>query len=394
MDWIQQNLDAYRIVAEILTVLRDNVRRALEVELGENWHRDGLPKPVLDRLVQRKEKEKAIDWHESEYQEVTSYAGFADVLEILQANPELIPEFMKLASNPALLYARFLELEVIAQKLALARAVGESELTFLGTFHIRFRKAVEELKARGLRKRKESAKSKPNEKPADAPPDPEKQAAPPSEPEAEPKPEPKQQQKKAKPETEKESEPETKPEPEEEVSKSKPKQDRPPQRAASTPQRPPMRPAMTPNGPAPDKDAGKAKDKENKTEDKAAAADDTSAAEEQQASSIEKAIKEGNSQLILKELYREVTNLAEGVWTSDVVPIPHVWSQVSGSTWYEFNFTRLSLKPLSDFYEIIAKVDEHMQEGITKEQLQEILKENHFAQILLSLRDMFQKNNI
>jgi hypothetical protein len=392
MDWIQQNLDAYRIVAEILTILRDNVRRALEVELGEDWHRDGLPKPVLDRLVQRKEKEKAIDWHESEYQEVTSYAGFADVLEILQAKPDLIPEFMKLASNPALLYARFLELEVIAQKLALARAVGESELTFLGTFHIRFRKAVDELKARRLRKRQKPAARKPEDKPAGAP-EPEKKPAPPSEPEPEPEPEPKPKQK-SKPKTEKEPEPEPEPEQEPKKEASKPNQDRPPQRAASTPQRPPIRPAMTPDGPAPAKDGKKAESKGKKTDDKAAAADDTSTAEEKQTSSIEKAIDEGNSQLILKELYREVTNLAEGVWTSDVVPIPHVWSQVSGSTWYEFNFTKLSLKPLSDFYEIIAKVDEHMQEGITKEQLQEILKENHFAQILLSLRDMFQKNNI
>ena len=37
----------------------------------------------------------------------------------------------------------------------------------------------------------------------------------------------------------------------------------------------------------------------------------------------------------LNELYREVTNLAEGVWTNDVIPIPHIWAKVSGSNWYQ-----------------------------------------------------------
>lgn len=380
MDWIQQNLDAYRIVAEILNTLRDTIRRALEVEHGDEWHKIGLPKAVLDRLVHRKEKEKAIDWHESEYQEVTSFAGFADILETLQANPDLLPEFMKLASNPALLYARFVELEVIAQKLALARVIGESELSFLGTFHIRFRKAVDELKSRGLRKRKPDSKSMDKPAEAAAPETPAEEVEfsnqvrdthnkpapdqPPADqqPAVEPKPEPKPEPAKAEP--------------------AKAEPPRPPQRAASTPQRPPMRSATTPNQPA--RSPVKAK----------AAKEAPAESSETSSANIETALGEGDSQAILKELYREVTNLAEGVWTNDVIPVPHIWNKVSGSTWYEINFTKLALKPLSDFYEIIIKVDERLQEGLAKEELQDMLKESHFAQILLSLRDMFQKNNI
>ena len=56
--------------------------------------------------------------------------------------------------------------------------------------------------------------------------------------------------------------------------------------------------------------------------------------------------------------------------------------------------TKLGLKPISDYYEIISKVDEKMRDGISKEDLQQYLKESNFAQILLALRDMFQRNAI
>jgi hypothetical protein len=110
--------------------------------------------------------------------------------------------------------------------------------------------------------------------------------------------------------------------------------------------------------------------------------------------SLEDAVKAGDAQVILRELYKEVTAIAEGIWTKDIPPPARVWEKVSVSDWYENGFSSLGLRPLSDFYDIIAKVDKKMRDGAKKEELQEFLKESNFAQTLLALRDMFQKNQI
>ena len=146
MDWLEQNLDAYRIIAEILNELRAMLRPALERIHGPKWHQSGIPEPVFKRLVESKERERAIDWYESEYQEIIDYAVFPDILEILEANATSFGPLLQLAPNSALLQARFLELEVMRSKIGRTRPVSDSELSFLGTFHLRFRRAMEALK--------------------------------------------------------------------------------------------------------------------------------------------------------------------------------------------------------------------------------------------------------
>ncbi|MEJ2190214.1 MAG: hypothetical protein P8Y93_12540, partial [Acidobacteriota bacterium] len=142
MDWLEQNIDAYRIIADVLGELRDAVRQGLEREHGEKWYRKGLPESVLERLVAAKEREQAIDWYESQYQQVMDYAVFPDLLEIIEHNSNSFPEITGLAPSTALLTARFMELEVMRAKLGRTRPITESELSFLGTFHLRFRKAM------------------------------------------------------------------------------------------------------------------------------------------------------------------------------------------------------------------------------------------------------------
>jgi hypothetical protein len=109
---------------------------------------------------------------------------------------------------------------------------------------------------------------------------------------------------------------------------------------------------------------------------------------------LQEALSTNDHQTVLRELYREVTAIAEGVWSSEVTPAPLVWEQVTSSDWYERNFSRLGLQPLSVFYEVTAKVDKKVRAGAERKELQEFLKETNFAKTLLSLRDMFQANNI
>lgn len=351
MDWLEQNLDAYRIIAEILEDLRETVRLRLDHVHGQKWYETSLPDGLLDRLVVRKEEEKAIDWYESEYQQIMSYALFPDLLEILEHNAESFRQIMGLAPTGALLNARFSELEVMRAKLGRARPISETELSFLATFHLRFRKAIEDHRDR-MEAGDEAA-------PAAAP-----QTAP-----AQPAPEPAP--------------------------------------APSRPIPPPVEPVKPPDplpepqaqvDPAPDESPTETADDEPTAEhqpaDEGEVETEEHPAESATPATFEEALEAGDSQVILREIYKEVTGIAEGIWTKEIPPPARVWEKVSVSPWYENNFSDLGLRPASDFYDVISKVDTKMREGISKDALQSFLKEVNFAHVLLALRDMFQKNHI
>jgi len=383
MEWLEQNIDAYRIVSEILGELRLIVRQRLENAHGEEWYRKGLPEDVFKRLIAAKEREKSIDWYEGQYQEIMDYAVFADLIEILEHSPEAFPSFLGLAPSTALLNARFLELDVMRAKLGRARPISETELSFLGTFHLRFRKAAQEAK----------------EESSDPPP---------------PRERPKSEPKDAAPEPEVVSAPKfdavAPPEPVEEVPPPKPVSSRP------------QRPVQTDVDSAATTRAARARAKEtngSKAAKSASSAEDdipTNVLRDESADAkeatpkakgpvdeisktigprkLEEALATNDHRTVLRELYREVTSIAEGVWSNEVTPAPLVWEQVTASDWYERNFSRLGLQPLSVFYEVTSKVDKKVRAGAERKELQEYLKETNFAKTLLSLRDMFQANNI
>ena len=355
---------------------------------GDTWYRDGLPDEVFQRLVAAKERERSIDWYEGQYQQIMDYAVFGDLIEILEKNAEHFPNLMALAPSGALLQARFLELDVMRAKLARARPISETELSFLGTFHLRFRKAF--------------ADAPPPAATADrAPQDeaPETGAAPPAPPRPDPKPRP------AAPKMSPVNPPAARPNKDSARSATAPAGGE-----TTTPSAPPQRPvraAATSAG-----DAGMGDDEDTVAERRTIGDRDRdgeppaeSPAAPEPASDddtdsrvgpkrLAEALEANDHRTVLRELYREVTAIAEGVWTSDVTPAPLVWEQVTASEWYEHNFSRLGLHPLSVFYEVTANVEKMMRTGGTKKDLQELLKEMNFAKTLLALRDMFQANNL
>jgi hypothetical protein len=273
-------------------------------------------------------------------------------------------------------------------KLARARPISETELSFLGTFHLRFRKAF--------------ADAPPPAATADSAPKdeaPEPEPAPPKPPKADPKPRP------AAPKTSPVNPPAARAKTDSSRSMKAPAGNREP--APSAPPKRPVRSAATPTG-----DAGMGDDEDTVAErrtiddrdrDDEPSADSPAAPEhagDEDTDSrvgpkrLAEALEADDHRTVLRELYREVTAIAEGVWTSDVTPAPLVWEQVTASDWYEHNFSRLGLHPLSVFYEVTANVEKMMRTGGTKKDLQELLKEMNFAKTLLALRDMFQANNL
>jgi len=430
MTWLEQNIDAYRIVSEILGDLRRAVRGVLEANYGDSWYRDGLPEEVFNRLVAAKEREKAIDWYEGQYQQIMDYAVFADLVEILDQNAELFSALTALAPNNALLQARFIELDVMRAKLGRARPISETELSFLGTFHLRFRKAIGEMPVL------ESPPSDepPTEEPAveeptlkrrasDRPP-PQKPVEPPTEPKrrAGDKPE---RQKPVEPPSDPPVEvksPDPPPEPPEPIadepeppaaSKVQPIIERTAPPAPSeddddrkatgedAPKRPPRRAVQSSSKPKPVASDEEPADSPDEPEVGLSVDDDEDADEDAQNTRepvgpkrLAEALENNEHRRILRELYREVTTIAEGVWSSEVTPAPLVWEQVTATEWYKNNFSRLGMQPLSVFYEVTGNVEQMAREGATKKQLQEFLKETNFAKTLLALRDMFQANNL
>jgi len=363
MQWIEQNIDAYRIVGEIITSLRTSLRKQLEEVHGREWHKIGVPAPLIDRLIERKEREKSIDWYETEYQELIDFASFSDLLEILEHNPEILPQVSKLAPSSALLHARLLELEVMRLKLGMARPISETELSFLGTFHLRFRQAMTD--EDGPRRYPERTPEPANES---------AEPAPASDSDEEQKAEVDDQAA-----SDDDPTPEAEPEPKDIGTRP----------IKVVKDQPPRRPTIGPSAPQPEEPPA-----EDSTAPAQEAAPEPAAQVHQGPISLEQALDRGDHRAILRELYREVMTIAEGMWTNEAPPLPVVWEKVRVSNWYEVSFSKRGLKPLADFYYVIDQVQKRSRDGLTRDGLQRFLKEANFAQLLLSLRDMFQKNQI
>lgn len=107
---------------------------------------------------------------------------------------------------------------------------------------------------------------------------------------------------------------------------------------------------------------------------------------------IEQLLAEDDTQGILTALYHEITVTADGLWGSGTPPMPRVWERVRESEWYRVSFVPLNLKPVSDFYGVAETAREKLLSGGSRNQIQDYLREHNFAQLLLSLRDLFRKN--
>ena len=363
MDWIDQNLDAYRVIAEILTDLRPLVRERIESKHGKEWFRDGIPEDVFERLIRNKEQEASIDWYENRYQEVISYAVFPDLFEIIIKNAGLFTPILKLAPSQSLLNTRFLELEVMRSKIGRARQVSESEINFLTSFHLRFRRAVQELQGLPV------DPTTPTQAPDDFVP-----AAPDENIDEDHAPSSK--------------DPAVEPEVADEkdnVAGGSQAPGRPPQRLASPPA------AGEANDQAVAVELDESEEAPAKTE--VGHEDELpTKVRETAATLVKRAMEENDAPGVMRELYREVTGIAEVIWTTEEIPTSAIWDRVSTNPWYEANFSVLELRPLSDFYELISQVRTKRKAGHSKSEIQSFLNDSKFATILLPPRDMFHKN--
>jgi hypothetical protein len=333
MSKLDTNLDACQMSSEILLRLRKIMRESLRAIHGEEWVVTGIPEEIREYLTQRQAREASINWNLSDAVDILDFAGFLTLYEIMAATPQLLQRFLPLAPDASVLRIRFLELDTILNRIAYARPISEGELGFLVTFDERLKKTAS------------APAPAVEEVPAPAPVRPGRTAAAPT----------------------------------------------PPAKVA-----PPPPPAPAPRGgaPAPQPKAAPQKPAAPpEPEPEPVPAPVVAAAGPIGPQELESALKRGDNKVILTALYQEVTALADGLWNGSVASLQaRTWEQVRESQWYHDRFTKLGLKPISDFFGLFDTAKEKMGTGTSRNDLQEFLKDHSFVQVLLALKDLFRQH--
>lgn len=369
MTKIDTNLDAYRMIAEDLARLRTLLRDALTALEGEEGLEGAIPEPVREYLTQRRERETSISWHATDSLDLLDYASYSDLYEIIAATPPALERFASLAPDVSLLRIRFLELQTIFNRVAFVRPVTESEMGFLVSFDERVRK-LDSGEASTRARAKEPAREPVKETSASRPRKAEKADTGHGAEEATPAPKPEPV---APPKTETASQLATTPASSKTAGAPRPAGET---RSATKPQGRESVTAAPESAPEP----------AAPPPPKIKLEEATSPAE------IERALELDRDSVVLTALYREITTVADGLWSQAAPAATKTWELVRESPWYRRRFAPLGLKPVSDFYALVEAAREQILEGKSRTALQGFLKDRNFAQVLLSLRELFRQH--
>ena len=295
------NLDAYRLIAELLSRLRQAIRQELRQRAGDAWE-ELLPEDLRLFLAQRRQREQGVSWFATDSFDLLDYAGFADLAEILATTPSLLQrlDWLPPTNRETMLRVRFLELDTVFQRVAYARPVSELEMELLAGLGERVKRSLE-----GIAPAKETP---PTPKPAPAPSPAAETAAAPA-----------------------------------------PPKEKPPAAA----------PPSTPEA-APPRDR------------------------------IREALAAGDTKAIMQALYKEVVATADAIFKEGRGPACPTWELVRESSWYAENFRKLSLAPLSHFFDIVEDAKALAQTATSREEVLEAVRNRAFAQTLLQLKELFQ----
>jgi len=331
------NAEAYQVMAEIQVTVRRIVRRGLEKIAGKAWYIDGSPPGLFERLVERKEKEVAIDRFDDEYQELISFASLDDLAEIVEYNEDLSKLLAVIAPKNTLV-DRLREIEALRLKLAATVPLDDSDIDNLLKHHQDIREAL----ARRLKK--------PGDVTPPAAPAPAAGTA--AEPDAE-------------------------------------------KNAAAD-----ESPADDFDTLVVDVDGLRAENVEPTPDHGTVVAEvDLSASNEQMNGSeevveVERAMASGDHVEVLRVLHHEVISVAEAVYQRDVDRTHPVWETLRASGWYDRKKADMALAPLELFYEVAEEARDRQRSGADLDELKAYLAETEFSNLLLSLREMFMRHKL
>jgi hypothetical protein len=334
------NVEAYEIMAEILVGVRKIVHRGLERAAGKTWYLDGCPPGVYERLVARKENEVAIDRFDREYQELISFASLDDLAEIIEYNEELAHLLERIAPEGATIVERFRQIETLRLKLDAAVPLSEEDLDDLLLYHQDFRQSL----------------AKPRKKP---------------EPEKEPEPAPDGADQAEVFEASEEEEGVESGDFGTQVTEAE-------ELGAED--------VITDE---PSDEFGTAVVDSDVIEAPPGVGDPGELALE-----AERAMASEDDEEVLRVLHREIMSVAEHVLKGDFDGEIPVWQTLKSSGWYDIKQTTLAISPVEQFYSIAEEVCAKNLEGIDKDEIKSFVSESKVGKLLLSLGEMFKRQEL
>jgi hypothetical protein len=376
---LESNIQAYRTMAEVLVNLRKIIVRGLQRVSGEAWYLDGCPPGVYERLVERKESELAIQRLSTEYEDLISFATFADLAEIVEFNEDLARLLRNLAPSTELLCARLLELEALRSKLAQGRDLSVEEITVITNYSTNLVAALA-----GARRR--TAPAREVVTPSGEPPAPEAAEEPPDT------------------EVRLDEEPAAAPRIRDESTVAVPIVEQEPAREQPAP--------VIEEEFVPMTDTPAEEDRQDLAVEEAAPAADTAKQEqtpddepappittahtefEAIAADIENALADGEARDVLRVLRREVIAVAEAVYRLDEEIVPPGWQRVRKNGWLDARNEEFGLEPLAEFHGLVEEYQVGRAEGLDQDQLRGMLSSRKFSRLLLTLREMFLRNGV
>lgn len=297
---LDRNLDAYRLIAELLHRLRRAVREELSKIYGSQWEQ-GIPENLHMFLSQRRQREEDIRPFPSDDVDLLDYANFADLAEILASTPSLLERLDWLPSpgREAMLRVRLLELDTICQRVAHARPISEMDMELLVGLGERMRRCFD----KGI--------------------------------------------------------------------------------AATTK-------TATPEAlPRSEYVARKVQDGQSSPEVQVEQGQPITRGHRRDQGILEEALEKGDTKTIMLTLYKEVVAAADAIFKEGKeAPCP-AWELVRESSWYEENFRKLALAPLSHFFDILEDVRE-LRRSASREEVLRAVDNRGFSQTLLQLKQIFQ----
>jgi len=431
-------------MAEVLTSFRKIVLRGLIKQSGENWHRDGCPSHVYERLMERKEIELAIERLSVGEQELMSFATFGDLAEILEHNDELARLLRNLAPSTEILCARLVELEALRAKLSMAREMSSDELSVLTSYGANLRQILagarrRRVHRRGGDERPSIATTPMSEMPVPPPVEPVR-VDPPSDVDAlgpedveGPPPSMGQDVSTAVIEQLPVTPPQDAGNEEVRVVEAPPDHD---DSGAIEEAEPPEEVTEAAGVPIPDEpseietetvteidteelivtEEAVAEILDSPENEIGAVVDDDigdaevleaeAAAEpiprsglvtidsETMAIEMSAALDDEDDQAVLRILRREIIAVSESVYRLDEDIVYSAWNAVREADWFEDRRAELELGPIEEFYGLIDSFENARAENVDPEQLRSFLSDHDFPKLLLTLREVFLRNRV
>lgn len=352
--------EAYQILADLLVTIRRVIHRGLERVSGKTWYLDGCPPGLFEQLVERKEKEIAVDRFSGEYQELITFASLDDLAAIIEFNKDLAKLLTSLEPEGVPMIERLREIEALRLKMAASVPFEDEDLEAMTRYHREFRDAL-------IRRRRGVEEATPPPVPPDVP-------------------------------AVEEVGPENSGAEAETEARSHVSEDRPPADTGSpefSTQAATFEEIVeVVGGPEPEPQS-----EEDLLADIESSADlpgppPRGLETRSLVIEVELAMAEDDDRKVLRVLHTEVTALAESAFRK-ILDVGHpVWDAVRSSGWYDMKKADLALAPLELFYTVIARAADVQRSGAGFEAVTASLEDAEFSKLLLSLREMFLRQSL